>query len=86
MINILPRVSAARNCVINRLNEFICTLCVNLGLNFVSTEIDRYLFSTRQGYRRDDLFNVVGSDNVHLNSSGIIKLGKHLKYLMHLGR
>ncbi len=85
VINILPRASVARNTVINRLNEFISKLCYNLGHNFVSTELDRYLFSTRHGYRRDDLFNVVGSDNVHLNSAGIVRIGKHLKYLMHHG-
>ena len=53
-------------------------------LNFVSTELNRYLFIDRFGYRRDNLFNVVGSDNVHLNSQGTIKLAKLLKFLCHV--
>ncbi len=85
IINILPRASYSRNSVINSLNSFLCKMCDKLGHKFVSTELDRYLFSDRQGYRRNNLFNVAGSDNVHLNSAGVVKLGKHLKYLMHHG-
>ena len=83
MINVLPRASFARNSVINKLNEFIHHLCFQKGYNFIGTELNRYLFSSRRGFRKCELFNVKGSDNVHLNSKGIIKLGKLLKYLMH---
>jgi len=85
VINILPRASLARNTVINDLNCFMYKLCGEYDyLDFVSTELNRYLFIDRFGYRRDNLFNVVGSDNVHLNSQGTIKLAKLLKFLCHV--
>ena len=83
VINILPRASFARNCVINDLNGFLRNLCSKRGYNFIDTELDRYLYSNRQGYRRCELFHVSGSDNINLNSAGVIKLGKLLKFLMH---
>ena len=83
IINILPRTSYTRNWVINDLNLFLNNLCFKQGHNFVSTELNRYLFCNRQGFRRCELFHVTGSDNVHLNSAGVIKIGKLLKHLMH---
>ena len=83
VMNILPRASYVRNCIINDLNGFLGNLCSKQGYKFIDTEFDRYLYSDRQGYRRYELFHVSGSDNIHLNSAGVIKLGKLLKYLMH---
>ena len=83
VMNILPRASYVRNCIINDLNGFLGNLCFKQGYKFIDTELDRYLFSNRQGYRRCDFFHVSGSDNIHLNSAGVIKLGKLLKFLMH---
>ncbi len=84
MINILPRTNYCRNIVINDLNNFIKSLCKSTPyLNYVNTELDRYLFATRTGLRRNELFLERGTDNVHLNSAGVIKLGKLLKYLLH---
>ena len=84
LINILPRESFSRNNVINELNKFI----FNLGehhsyINFISTEWDRDIFTTRDGYRKNIYFNIKGKDNVHLNNLGIVRLAKHLKYLAH---
>ncbi len=85
IVNILPRTSYARNVVINELNKLIKSLSSNsIYLNYINTELDRYLFATRYGFRRNELFIDKGSDNVHLNSVGVIKLGKLLKYLLHL--
>ena len=83
VMNILPRASYVRNCIINDLNGFLSNLCSKQGYKFIDTELNRYLYSNRQGYRRSEFFNVSGSDNIHLNSGGIIKLGKLLKFLMH---
>ena len=84
ILNILPRASYARNSVINKLNGFIHYLCCKEGHTFINTELNRNLYSNKQGYRKNEYFHVNGSDNVHLNSSGVIRLGKLLKYLMHL--
>ena len=83
VLNILPRASYVRNRVINDLNGFLHHLCAKQGYKFIDTVLDRYLFSNRQGYRRCEFFHVSGSDNVHLNSAGVVKLGKLLKFLMH---
>lgn len=83
IINILPRENIARNNVINELNGFLYNVCRKNGHSFINTELSRCMFSTRMGLRKCQFFHVNGSDNVHLNGAGIIKLGKHLKYLMH---
>ena len=84
VINILPRATRARNQVINDLNLFIDDLCQrHTYLNTINTEVDRNLYSDAKGYRKHMYFNSNGLDNVHLNNLGIIRLGKHLKYLVH---
>ena len=84
MINILPRGSIVRNRVINNLNNFSIDLCSKYSFtNFISTELNRNLFSTREGYRKTRFFNIKGDDNVHLNSLGVSRLAKHLKFLAH---
>ena len=83
IINILPRENIARNNIINDLNGFLFNVCRKNGHSFINTELDRCMFSTKMGLRKFQFFHVNGSDNVHLNGAGIIKLGKHLKYLMH---
>lgn len=83
-VNVLPRVSLVRNKVINILNEHIYNLCAaNVHTNFISTEKLRNLFA-KEGFRRDVYFSNKGSDNVHLNRAGVIRLGKHLKFLAHV--
>ncbi len=84
VINILPRHSSARNFIINNMNSFLVDLCVRSGFQFVNTEHKRCMFSTADGFRKNYLFNVNGSDNVHLTSLGICRLGSYLKYLAHL--
>ena len=82
-LNILPRISKSRNLVINNLNQYIHNLCVNMGNTmFINTERERNLF-TWKSYRRNNYFSKAGSDNVHLNSDGVVRLCKHLKYLVH---
>ena len=83
-INILPRVSSVRNQVINHLNNHIkhlSNICPYLSM--VSTELDRNLFAFKSGFRKDDFFSSNGLDNVHLNSQGIVRLARHLKYVAH---
>ena len=49
----------------------------------VSTELDRCLFSFKDGYRKANYFVNKGEDNVHLNGLGIVRLAKHLKFVAH---
>ena len=82
-VNLLPRVSLARNQVINMLNSYLITECQNThSANFISTEESRHLFS-RNGYRNNKFYSMAGSDHVHLNNLGIVRISKHLKYLAH---
>ena len=83
-INILPRESAVRNQIINSLNNYIKSLSNDIPfVKMVSTELNRNLFTLRNGYRKNNYFSNHGEDNVHLNSYGITRLAKHLKYLVH---
>ena len=84
IIYILPRESYGRNKVINELNKYIYNLGENYShINYISTEWDRDIFTTREGYRKNKYFSVKGSDNVHLNELGFVRLANHLKYLAH---
>ena len=87
VINILPRSTYDRNVTICQMNEFLYQECQLSGrLNYVNTESERKLFSTRRGFRNNLYFISSTSsipDNVHLNSLGLIRLAKHLKYLAH---
>ena len=84
IVNILPRVSRVRNLVINDLNTHIWDISNRLSyVNVVDTEYDRNLFSDRDSFRKNIYFNGKGSDNVHLNTLGIARLAKHLKYWAH---
>ena len=85
LVNILPRESSARNQVINKLNEFIVGYVISkyVYTKQVSTEVDRYLFSDRNGFRKNQYFSTYGDDNVHLNKLGVVRLSKHLKYNAH---
>ena len=83
-VNILPRESLVRNNVINSLNHYVKTLVYHRPyLNMVSTELDRCLFSFKDGYRKANYFVNKGEDNVHLNGLGIVRLAKHLKFVAH---
>ena len=84
MINILPRMSRLRNEVINEINGNLKSLSsIRPYLSYVNTEFNINLFSDTYGYRKNDFFKSVGSDNVHLSKQGVIRLGKHLKYIAH---
>ena len=83
-VNILPRVSLVRNHIINGLNYHIEQLSLKYAyINFVSTELNRNLFSFQSGHRKNTFFSNNGDDNVHLNFQGIARLAKHLKYFAH---
>lgn len=85
ILNILPRASICRNMVINNLNQYIYNLCSQKRyMSFINTEFRVCLFSSNDGFRKNTYFKQIGSDNVHLNKSGIIRLARHLKYLSHL--
>ena len=81
VINILPRVNRQKNATINILNNSIKEMCRMHGFSFVDTESKVKLFSNN-GYRKSTFFRQ-GFDDVHLNKSGISRLGKHLKYIAH---
>ena len=84
IINILPRESFARNKVINDINIFLSKIPSKYSfVSFISTEKNRFLFSDRSGLRKSSCFSRFGEDNVHLNSDGIFKLAKHIKYHAH---
>ena len=54
-------------------------------IDMISTEVDRYLFTDKYGYRKSHkYFSRKGEDNVHLNFNGVTRLAKHLKYYAHL--
>ena len=88
VINILPRVHENRKIVITQLNSHIKKCCERKPHNLCY--IDTYsikLFTFPNGVRKTELFKYMSRndfDNVHLNNYGVIKLGKHLKYLAHL--
>ena len=83
-INILPRESEVRNRIINSLNSHVKTLANDTAfVKFVSTKVDRNLFTFKNGYRKNSFFSNQGEDNVHLNNLGTIRLAKHLKYMAH---
>ena len=85
VINILPRVCENRQNVIEKINSHIKNLVVkdtSGKLNYVDTYSYR-LFTLYNGTRKSDLFKWVhfnDNDNVHLNNTGVTKLGRHLKY------
>ena len=86
IVNILPRESFSRNTVINDINLFISKLDSKYSyIDMISTEVDRYLFTDKYGYRKSHkYFSRKGEDNVHLNFEGVTRLAKHLKYYAHL--
>ena len=89
VLNILPRTSENRQSVINQLNGFIRSFCEQ-DKSHQLTLVDTYatnLFTFPNGIRRPELFKFLYKhdyDNVHLNNSGVIKLGRYLKYLAHI--
>ena len=85
ILNILPRNSYMRNLVINDLNSYIKGLCSHENkLFYINTEYKIKLFSSDSGFRKGLFFKQIGSDNVHLNYKGVVRLGRHLKFLAHL--
>ncbi|KAL5251607.1 hypothetical protein ACHWQZ_G017098 [Mnemiopsis leidyi] len=85
MINILPRADRCRNSYVMKLNDYIKKLCQSHGLSFVDTEFKNRLFSEFNGSRKQQYFKSGYFDDVHLNTKGIARLGRHLKYLAHIG-
>ena len=84
-LNILPRESWGRNDLISKINWFISKLAENHPyVDFISTESDRKLFTDGNGYRKSIFFSSKGTDNIHLNTLGVIRLAKHLKHIAHI--
>ena len=84
VVNILPRADRDKNVYVDKLNESIREMCFLHGLNFVDTESKNRLFTETNGIRKQQYFKYGYFDNVHLNLSGIARLGRHLKYLTHI--
>ena len=86
VLNILPRKSVDRCNIINNLNTNIELFCKKQGrLNYINT-YSNFMFSNSDGSRRNSFFmpgGYHGSDNVHLNAMGVVRLGRHLKFLAH---
>ena len=83
-LNILPRESYIRNMVINSFNHHIKQLESSKAfVKMICTELHRSLFTSRDGFRKSDYFSTIGEDNVHLNSDGLIRLARYLKYYVH---
>ena len=84
LMNMSSRESAVRNQIINSLNNYIKSLSNDMPfIKMVSTELSHNLFTFRNGYWKNNHFSNQGEDNVHLNSYGITRLAKHLKYVVH---
>lgn len=86
IINILPRKSVDRCHIISHLNSNIEVFCkTQARINYIDT-YSNYMFSNSDGSRRNNFFmpgGYYGNDNVHLNAIGVVRLGKHLKFLAH---
>ena len=85
VINILPRSMKGRNDIVGELNKLIKDMCdKELCFNYMSTQ---HLFNySRSGFRKEFYFDRPSakiSDNCHLNTSGVIRLAKFLKYWAH---
>ena len=79
VLNILPRKLKGRCDIINAINNNLKSLCDKIGvLNFIDT-FNNYMFSHRNGRRKEVYFNQrgrFGTDDAHLNHAGVIRLGK----------
>ena len=84
VVNILPRCTKGRDDVVVELNLLIKNMCdKDQQLDFMHTQ---HLFNYKNGQRKEFFFvrpSVKVPDNFHLNSSGVIRLGKYLKYWAH---
>ena len=84
VVNILPRCTRGRDDVVVELNLLIKNMCdKDQQLDFMHTQ---HLFNYKNGQRKEFFFvrpSVKVPDNCHLNSSGVIRLGKYLKYWAH---
>ena len=84
LIKVLPRESRARNEIITKINSFTSGLIDKLEyVKSCEIEKDRFLFANQHGYRKSHFFSSNGSDNVHLNQNGVVRLANHLKYTAH---
>ena len=85
ILNILPRESRVRNEAITRINSYFCSLAQKLSfIEHPDSMLNRsYLFANKAGFRKSAFFSSYGSDNVHLNEKGVIRLAKYLKYIGH---
>lgn len=85
VLNILPRERSDRIHIIDELNKHIQSVCTRSAhIKFIDT-YNIKLLTARNG-RRSELFKCSHQndfDNVHLNSFGVVKFGRHLKYLVH---
>ena len=84
ILKLLPRESRARNEIITKINSFTNGLIDKLDyVKSCEIEKDRFLFANQHGYRKSHFFSHKGSDNVHLNQKGVVRLANHLKYTAH---
>ena len=87
VVNILPREAKGKNDIIRNINLFIEKLCnQDQHMTFIDTEDGVHLFKDGFGRRRQNFFVAPTraiTDNVHMNMQGVVRLGKHLKFIAH---
>ena len=75
--SIIPKYSNENINQCNRINNTMKIYCKRSGVNFID---NTNLFVNRHGIKFERLSRF---DKLHLNKSGIIAMGKHLKYHIH---
>ena len=87
VVNVLPRSVKGKNDVVKCLNIIIEDVCKeDPRLTYIDTEEKDHIFTDNFGLRRHNYFIYPSRsipDNVHLNSDGVIRLGRHLKFITH---
>lgn len=86
IVNILPRKAKGRMDIINLLNNHIRAFCTqSANLQYIDTYSNN-MFAHRDGNQRKEFFKLggkFGNDDCHLNAQGVVRLGKHLKFVAH---
>ena len=86
IINILPRRTKGRMDIVNLLNDQIKLLCEDSSNLYYLDTFSNNMFVHREGTQRKEFFKQggrFGSDDCHLNAQGVVRLGKHLKFVAH---
>ena len=75
---IIPKYDNKNIEICDKINDIMRIICKNYGIGFIQT---RNLFVNRNGIKFERLSKY---DQLHLNKDGILAMGKHLKYHLHM--